>query len=99
MCDLSGAPPAAAESAYRQVALPDYPLWCKTTLTSRWFAAPGKLLRMDGRDRTAGSSPPGRPARTLKPNIEQRNLSANPVRPVQSLVAARSQQDYLRPGW
>lgn len=49
MCDLSGMPAAAAESAYQQVALPEYPLWCDTVITSRWFAAPGKLLRMDGR--------------------------------------------------
>lgn len=31
------------------VALPEYPLWHDTAVTSRWFAAPGKLLRMDGR--------------------------------------------------
>jgi hypothetical protein len=51
MCELSGVPAAAAaaESAYQQVALPEYPLWCDTVITSRWFAAPGKLLRMDGR--------------------------------------------------
>jgi len=50
MCDLSGAPAiAAAESAYQRVALPEYPLWYDTAVTSRWFAAPGKLLRMDGR--------------------------------------------------
>lgn len=49
MCDLSGVPAAAAESACRLVALPEYPLWYDTALTSRWFAPPGKLLRMDGR--------------------------------------------------
>lgn len=49
MCDLSGAPAAAPEPACRPVALPEYPLWYDTALTSRWFAAPGKLLRMDGR--------------------------------------------------
>jgi hypothetical protein len=48
MCDLSGAPIAATEPAYRQVALPEYPMWYETALTSRWFAAPGKVLRMDG---------------------------------------------------
>jgi hypothetical protein len=50
MCDLSGvAAAAAAESAYQRVALPEYPLWYDTAVTSRWFAVPGKLLRMDGR--------------------------------------------------
>jgi hypothetical protein len=50
MCDMSGVPAAvAAESAYHRVALPEYPLWHDTAVTSRWFAAPGKLLRMDGR--------------------------------------------------
>jgi hypothetical protein len=61
MCDLSGvAAAAAAESAYQRVALPEYPLWYDTAVTSRWFAAPGKLLRMDGRGLLAGWSPPGR---------------------------------------
>lgn len=50
MCDVSGAPAAAAaESLCPRVALPEYPLWCDTAVTSRWFAAPGKLLRIDGR--------------------------------------------------
>lgn len=39
----------AAESAYQQVTLPEHPLWYDTAVTSRRFAAPGKLLRMDGR--------------------------------------------------
>jgi hypothetical protein len=51
MCELSGVPAAAAaQSAYERVALPEYPLWYDTAVTSRWFAAPGKLLRMDGRE-------------------------------------------------
>lgn len=45
----AGESAARAESAYRQVALPEYPLWAGTAVTSHWFAAPGKLLRMDGR--------------------------------------------------
>jgi hypothetical protein len=50
MCDASGVPAAAdAQSLYPRVALPEYPLWCDTAVTSRWFAAPGKLLRVDGR--------------------------------------------------
>ena len=49
MCDLPGELIGAAESAYRQVALPEYPLWAEPAVTIRWFAAPGKLLRMDGR--------------------------------------------------
>lgn len=49
MCDLSEAPAAAAaQSLYPRVALPEYPLWYDTSVTSRWFAAPGKLLRIDG---------------------------------------------------
>lgn len=38
-----------AESACQQVAAPGYPLWADPAITIRWFAAPGKLLRMDGR--------------------------------------------------
>jgi hypothetical protein len=49
MCDLPGELIGAAESAYPQVALPEYPLWAEPAITIRWFAAPGKLLRMDGR--------------------------------------------------
>jgi hypothetical protein len=50
MCHLPGHELiGTAESAYRQVALPDYPLWADPAVTIRWFAAPGKLLRMDGR--------------------------------------------------
>lgn len=49
MCDLPGELIGAAESAYRQVALPEYPLWAEPAVTIRWFAGPGKLLRMDGR--------------------------------------------------
>jgi hypothetical protein len=50
MCDVSGVPAAAAaQSLYQRVALPGYPLWCDTAITSRWFAAPGKLLRIDAR--------------------------------------------------
>jgi hypothetical protein len=49
VCDLPGMPAAAAESACRPAALGEYPLWCGTALAGRWFAAPGKLLRMDGR--------------------------------------------------
>jgi len=49
MCDLPTELIGAAESAYRQVTVPEYPLWYDTATTSRWFAAPGKLLRMDGR--------------------------------------------------
>jgi hypothetical protein len=49
MCDLSETPAAAdAQSLYSRVALPEYPQWYDTAVTSRWFAAPGKLLRIDG---------------------------------------------------
>jgi len=33
---------------YPRVALPEYPLWSDTAVTSRWFAAPAKLLRVGG---------------------------------------------------
>jgi hypothetical protein len=49
MCELPGELIGAAESAYRQVTLPEQPLWYDAAVTSRWFAAPGKLLRMDRR--------------------------------------------------
>ena len=49
MCELRDREHAAmAESAYRQVTLPECPLWYYPGRTSRWFAAPGKLLRIDG---------------------------------------------------
>ena len=37
------------ESAYDQLAVPEYPSWYDRSITVRWFSAPGKLLRMDGR--------------------------------------------------
>lgn len=37
------------ESAYEQLAVPEYPAWYGRGITVRWFSAPGKLLRMDGR--------------------------------------------------
>jgi len=49
MCDLPGGLIAMAESAYAQLALPEYRLWADRGITVRWFSAPGKLLRMDGR--------------------------------------------------
>jgi len=49
MCDLSGGLIAVAESAYARMALPEYRLWADRSITVRWFSAPGKLLRMDGR--------------------------------------------------
>jgi hypothetical protein len=35
---------AASDSA-----VPEYRLWADPGITVRWFSAPGKLLRMDGR--------------------------------------------------
>jgi hypothetical protein len=41
LCDASGVPTAASvPSLHPQVALPEYPLWYDTAVTSRWFAAP-----------------------------------------------------------
>jgi len=48
-CPLPGELITVAESAYERMALPEYPLWCDRGITVRWFSAPGKLLRMDGR--------------------------------------------------
>ena len=49
MCDLPGGLITVAESAYVQLALPEYRLWAGRGITVRWFSAPGKLVRMDGR--------------------------------------------------
>jgi hypothetical protein len=37
------------ESAYGQLAVPEYRSWGDRGITVRWFSAPGKLLRLDGR--------------------------------------------------
>jgi len=37
------------ESDYEQLPLPGYRSWYDRSVTVRWFFAPGKLLRMDGR--------------------------------------------------
>ena len=47
MCDWSGESAATAEVACSPVALPAFPLWAGPDLASRWYAAPGKLLRVD----------------------------------------------------
>ncbi len=49
MCELPGGLIAVAESAYEQMAVPEHRLWADPGITVRWFSAPGKLLRMDGR--------------------------------------------------
>lgn len=49
MCELPGELIPVVESAWRQMAVPEYRLWADRSLTVRWFSAPGKLLRMDGR--------------------------------------------------
>jgi hypothetical protein len=67
MCDLSGVAAAAVvESAYQRVALPEYPLWYDTAVTSRWFAAPGKLPRMDGRGPSCWLVAAGQAQRTAR---------------------------------
>jgi hypothetical protein len=48
-CSLPSELIAVVESAYEQMALPEYPLWAADGITVRWFSAPGRLLRMDGR--------------------------------------------------
>lgn len=48
-CPLPGELITVVESAYEQMALPEYPLWTGNGITMRWFSAPGKLLRMEGR--------------------------------------------------
>jgi len=47
-CPLSGELITVVESAYEQMALPEYRLWTSHGVTVRWFSAPGRLLRMDG---------------------------------------------------
>jgi hypothetical protein len=49
MCELPVELISVVESAYQQMALPEYRLWANPDVTVRWFSAPGKLLRMDGR--------------------------------------------------
>ncbi len=48
-CPLPDELITVVESAYEQMALPEYPLWTDDGITVRWFSAPGRLLRMDGR--------------------------------------------------
>ncbi len=47
-CPLPGELITVVESAYEQMALPEYRLWTGNGITVRWFSAPGRLLRMDG---------------------------------------------------
>jgi hypothetical protein len=49
MCELPDELIAVVESSYEQMAVPEYRLWADRGITVRWFSAPGKLLRMDGR--------------------------------------------------
>ena len=49
MCELHEGLISAVESAYAQMAVPEYRLWADRSITVRWFSAPGKLMRMDGR--------------------------------------------------
>jgi hypothetical protein len=49
MCELPEGLISAVESAYAQLAVPEYRLWADRGITVRWFSAPGKLMRMDGR--------------------------------------------------
>ena len=37
------------ESAYDQLAVPEYRSWGDRGIVVCWFSAPGKLLRLDGR--------------------------------------------------
>ena len=49
MCELPVELIAAVESGYEQMAVPEYRLWADRGVMVRWFSAPGKLLRLDGR--------------------------------------------------
>jgi hypothetical protein len=65
MRELPGGLIAVVEFAYEQMAVPEYRLWADPGITVRWFSAPGKLLRMDGRGpRAAGCWPGGDPGRS-----------------------------------
>jgi hypothetical protein len=48
-CELPAELITTVESAYGQLPVPEYPSWYDRGITVRWFSAPGKLLRMDGR--------------------------------------------------
>src|SRR5207248_9906346 len=48
-CPLPGELITVVESVYEQMALPGYRLWTGDGIPVRWFSAPGRLLRMDGR--------------------------------------------------
>jgi hypothetical protein len=49
MCELPAELITKIESAYDQLPVPEYPSWYDLSITVRWFSAPGKLLRLDGR--------------------------------------------------
>jgi len=49
MCQLPAELITGVESAYDQLPVPEYRSWYDRSVTVRWFFAPGKLLRMDGR--------------------------------------------------
>jgi hypothetical protein len=49
MCALPAELITRVESAYDQLPVPEYRSWHDRSITVRWFSAPGKLLRMDGR--------------------------------------------------
>ena len=67
MCELPGGLIAVAESAYEQMAVPEYRLWADPGITVRWFSAPGKPLRMDGRGPRCRLLAGGRPWPIWKP--------------------------------
>jgi hypothetical protein len=49
MCELPAQLITTVEATYAQLPVPGYPSWYDRSITVRWFSAPGKLLRMDGR--------------------------------------------------
>ena len=49
LCQLPADLSTRVESAYDQLAVPGYRSWYDRSVTVRWFSAPGKLLRVDGR--------------------------------------------------
>lgn len=68
MCELHEGLISTVESAYAQMAVPEYRLWADRSITVRWFSAPGKLMRMDGADHAAGCWRARRPRPTWKPS-------------------------------
>jgi hypothetical protein len=66
MCELPGELITRVESAYDQLPVPEFRSWYDRSVTVRWFFAPGKLVRMDGRGPGAWLTAGGKTPADLK---------------------------------